>query len=166
MDDGRQMTTRQRVFHIRAAQPSDAEEIAACLSVAFASYREQYTREAYADTVLSPDGVLRRLEEMLLFVAVSDGQVVGTIGCKARGKEGHLRGMAVLQEWQGTGVASALLHAAEEELRKRGSSFITLDTTEPLVRAVRFYQRHGYAASGRVTSFFGMPLYEYRKGLH
>ena len=38
-----------------------------------------------------------------------------------------------------------------------------LDTTEPLQRAVRFYLRHGFRASGRVTDFFGMPLFEYLK---
>jgi len=38
------------------------------------------------------------------------------------------------------------------------------DTTEPLRPAVRFYERNGYRASGRVTDF-GMPLFEYVKRL-
>ena len=73
---------------------------------------------------------------------------------------------AVLPDWQGSGVASALLGAAEEELRKNGCDVITLDTTQPLARAIGFYRRHGYSVSGRVADFFGMQLYEYRKGLH
>lgn len=166
MNDGSEGVLGRRRFRIRNAQPSDAAATSECLEAAFARHREQYTPNAYADTVLNADGVLRRLNEMCLFVAVSAGQVVGTIGCKVNGREGHLRGMAVLPDWQGTGVASALLRAAEVELEKRGSAVITLDTTEPLVRAIRFYQRHGYSASGRVANYFGMPLYEYRKGLH
>lgn len=157
---------RQPGFEIRKAEATDADAIAGCLTAAFVPYREQYTPGAYADTVLEPDGVRRRMEEMSLFVAVSGGQVVGTIGCKVNGNEGHLRGMAVLPEWQGTAVASALLSSAETELQKMCAAFITLDTTEPLARAARFYQRHGYLRSGRVASFFGMPLYEYKKGLH
>jgi DNA-binding transcriptional MerR regulator len=43
---------------------------------------------------------------------------------------------------------------------------VTLDTTEPLTRAIRFYERQGYSPSGRVTDFYGMKLYEYRKALH
>ena len=39
------------------------------------------------------------------------------------------------------------------------------DTTEPLRPAVRFYERNGYRASGRVTDFFGMPIFEYVKRL-
>jgi GNAT superfamily N-acetyltransferase len=154
---------RQDPVRIRRAQVTDAVAIAGCLSAAFARHRDEYTAGAYADTVLNSDGVLRRLQEMYLFVAISDEEIVGTIGCAANGSEGHLRGMAVLPDWQGTGVALALLQTAEAELKKNGCGYVSLDTTAPLIRAVRFYSRNGYSASGRVTDFFGMPLYEYRK---
>ena len=45
----------------------------------------------------------------------------------------------------------------------KGCSLVTLDTTEPLERATRFYEKHGYRLSGRVSEFFGMPLFEYVK---
>jgi GNAT superfamily N-acetyltransferase len=77
----------------------------------------------------------------------------------------HLRGMAVLPEWHGRGIAEELLQCAEAELDDRGCSQVSLDTTEPLQRAMRFYERHGYLASGRTTDFFGMPLHEYVKDL-
>lgn len=83
----------------------------------------------------------------------------------SNGAEGHLRGVAVSPEWQGSGVATALLRAAENELRTNGCTFVTLDTTAPLKRATRFYEKHGFSASGRVSDFFGMPLYEYAKPL-
>ena len=156
-------SVRQGPIQIRKAQFTDAEAIAGCLSASFARHRDEYTAGAYADTVLNSDGVLRRLQEMCLFVAISDEEIVGTIGCMVNGSEGHLRGMAVLPDWQGTGVALALLQSAEAELKKKGCGYITLDTTAPLMRAVQFYARNGYSASGRVTDFFGMPLYEYRK---
>ena len=38
-------------------------------------------------------------------------------------------------------------------------------TTEPLERAMRFYEKHGYRRSGRVTDFFGMTLHEWVKSL-
>jgi hypothetical protein len=40
-----------------------------------------------------------------------------------------------------------------------------LDTTEPLQRAMGFYEKHGYRRSGKVSDFFGMPLVEYQKVL-
>ena len=102
---------------------------------------------------------------MDIFVAVhTNGSVIGTIGCKVEHEgEGHLRGMAVKPEWQGWCLAADLLARAEEELRNAGCSTITLNTTQPLRRAVRFYEKHGYQPTGRVGDFFGMPLFEYRK---
>jgi GNAT superfamily N-acetyltransferase len=71
--------------------------------------------------------------------------------------------MAVLPDWQGTGVASALLEAAEGEVRDQHRTRVTLDTTEPLARAMHFYERHGFTRSGRVSDFFGMSLHEWVK---
>jgi GNAT superfamily N-acetyltransferase len=102
---------------------------------------------------------------MSVFVAVAaGGQIVGTIGCQAlSSEEGHLRGMAVRPESQGQSVSTQLLNAAESELRKKKCARITLDTTEPLERAMHFYEKNGYQRSGKVTDFFGMPLFEYAK---
>jgi putative acetyltransferase len=103
-----------------------------------------------------------------VFVAVgrNNGDIVGTVACNmVSPQEGHLRGMAVLEAWQGAGVAQQLLEHAETELRLQGCARITLDTTEPLKRAICFYERNGFRLSGRVTDFFGMPLYEYLKSL-
>jgi GNAT superfamily N-acetyltransferase len=154
-------------FSIRGASASDAEGILACLHSAFQPYESTYTRDAYEDTVLKHDSLHRRLKTMSIFVAVSEsGEIVGTIGCEVvHEAEGHLRGMAVRPEWQGSGVAKQLLDRAESELRDRGCLRITLDTTEPLKRAVQFYEKNGYRASGKVTDFFGMPLFQYLKTL-
>jgi predicted N-acetyltransferase YhbS len=152
-------------FTIRRAKAVDAEAVCHCLRAAFEPYRDSYTPSAFADTVLSMDTVQKRLHEMTVFVAVDDrGNVVGTIGCTMiDAAEGHLRGMAVLPNEQGRGVAQLLIEAAEDELRRQECQRITLDTTEPLTRAMRFYERNGFRRSGAVRDFFGMPLIEYVK---
>jgi GNAT superfamily N-acetyltransferase len=154
---------RHDLFQIRRAVAEDAGAISDCLEAAFIRHRDEYTPEAYADTVLNAAGVLRRMGEMSLFVADSSGVIIGTVGCSVNAVEGHLRGMAVLPEWQGKRVASALLTVAEAELKNQGCACVTLDTTKPLLMALQFYENHGYSASGRVQDFFGMPLYEYSK---
>jgi GNAT superfamily N-acetyltransferase len=154
---------RHDLFQIRRAAAEDAGAVSDCLETAFVRHRGEYTAEAYADTVLNAADVLRRMGEMSLFVADSNGIIIGTVGCSVNGAEGHLRGMAVLPEWQGKGVASRLLAVAEAELKTHYCRRITLDTTKPLLRAIQFYENHGYSASGLVQDFFGMPLYEYSK---
>ncbi len=152
-------------FLVRPAVHQDLAAIERCLAAAFAAYRDRYTPAAYADTVPDLPALERRLQEMRMFVAVAEGSIIGALGAAAHGEEGHLRGMAVVPAWHGQGVSAALLQQAETELRRLGCRYVTLDSTEPLHRARRFYRRHGYAPSGRIGDYFGMPLHEYRKTL-
>lgn len=156
----------QSPITIGRAGARDAPAIAECLESAFAPFRNQYTPGAYADTVLDADGVLKRMAHMTVHVAVTEsGEVVGTIASTAGERTGHLRGMAVRPEWQGHHIAEQLLLEAENELRSAGCARITLGTTDPLQRAMRFYANHGYVPTGRVSDFFGMDLHEYAKKL-
>jgi GNAT superfamily N-acetyltransferase len=152
---------------IRKATLPDMDAVLECLHAAFAPYEHHYTRVAFEDTTLTRESYPRRLKEMTVFVALDhSGRVVGTIACNLVGNgEGHLRGMAVLPENQATGIADQLLAYAEQELANQNCWHITLDTTEPLRRAMRFYERHGYRPSGKIGDFFGMPLIEYVKVL-
>jgi ribosomal protein S18 acetylase RimI-like enzyme len=155
-----------RILIIRRATESDASSILACLAEAFAPYRDRYTEQGFLDTVLTTQTLKHRMKKMTVLVAAQKGNgcIVGTVSCNIISlQKGHLRGMAVLTSWQGEDVAQQLLEHAETELRAQGCSRITLDTTVPLERAIRFYERNGFRPSGRVTDFFGMPLYEYVK---
>jgi len=107
---------------VRRATTADADGILGCLQAAFEPYRGRYTPDAFRDTVLTPVTIQLRLATMAVFVAVTPaGEIVGTIGCGLVGaEEGHIRGMAVLPVWQGTGLAGELLQAAESELRAQG----------------------------------------------
>lgn len=151
---------------VRPATVDDVAGIEQCLRAAFEPYRDRYTPGAYADTVVTGEGIRLRLDTMIVLVAVAEsGAIVGTVGGGVDGDAGHLRGMAVLPDWQGQAVAQQLLDRIERELAAIGCSVVSLDTTVPLTRAITFYRRNGYRASGVVTDFYGMPLHEYRKRL-
>jgi len=153
---------------IRPAVPADCPGILACLASAFAPYERSYTPGAYADTVLDLESLQTRLHQMsvLIAAAASGSDVVGTIAYSVLGEsEGHLRGMAVRADLQGCGIARQLLDYAEIQLRAQNCTRVTLDTTAPLLRAISFYERNGYAATGKESDFFGMPLFEYAKRL-
>jgi hypothetical protein len=55
---------------VRKATSADVSGILACLSAAFEAYRDSYTPAAFVDTVLTPETIRRRLEEMTVFVAM------------------------------------------------------------------------------------------------
>ena len=150
---------------IRRAVAADEDGILRCLAAAFQKYRADYTAEAFADTVLNPELLAARLQHMQVLVAVSPEGIVGTVAASSTADDGHLRGMAVLPDRQGSGLASKLLHAIETWLGDNGCKVVTLDTTLPLKAAIRFYEKSGYQKSGKVSNFFGMPLLEYVKKL-
>jgi ribosomal protein S18 acetylase RimI-like enzyme len=154
-------------FAIRPATIADARAILQCLRAAFEPYRSQYTPQAWLDTVMTPDTLLHRLRSMTVLVAVdAQGSVIGTIGgAMVSASEGHLRGMAVLPGCHGCGIAQLLLDAIEKHLIAQGCTHISLDTTKPLQRAMRFYEKNGFHRTGNVSDFFGMPLIEYLKHL-
>jgi GNAT superfamily N-acetyltransferase len=152
-------------LEIRPADHADADPILKCLAVAFMPYRAEYSPAAFADTVLTEETLELRRQQMHVLVATAAGEVVGTISGANHAEEGHLRGMAVLPEWCGSGVAAKLLAAIENHLRSQGCKRITLDTTLPLQPAMKFYEKNGYQRSGNITDFFAMPLIEYFKQL-
>jgi GNAT superfamily N-acetyltransferase len=145
----------------------DATAILKCLAAAFEPYKKDYSPPAFTDTVLTTETVHVRLQQMHVLVATVSGNVVGTISAAWHPdtREAHLRGMAVLPEWHGRGVAAKLLAAIEAWLLSLGCKRITLDTTLPLATAMNFYEKHGYRRSGNIGDFFGMPLIEYEKKL-
>ena len=152
-------------FTIRRATLADCAAILECLLTAFVPHRESYTPEAFSDTVLTRDTFRHRLSDMSIVVATSSsGEVVGTVAYKVlENGEGHLRGMAVNPEWHGSGLSASLLETAENELSKAGCKTITLDTTDSLNRAIRFYEKNGFRPTGKIGCFFGMPLIEFSK---
>lgn len=161
------MQTQIPGIRIRKARDEDAPGILECLREAFEEFQSRYTAEGFLDTVLTTETLRGRLEKMTVFVAIdSANRVAGTIACHVlTSEEGHLRGMAVLRSMRGSGIAAQLLREAEAELRLCRCARVTLDTTEPLERAMRFYEKNGYRRSGKTSDFFGMRLIEYKKPL-
>lgn len=154
------------IITIRKALAAEAGGVRRCLASAFEPFRYQYTRGAFEDTVPTVEAIRERMAHMTVYIAVAGTrEIVGTVAYGVEGGEGHLRGMAVQPAWQGHGAAERLLRAVENDLIAAGYRRITLDTTDPLQRAIAFYRRNGFVPSGNVADYFGMSLYEYVKAL-
>jgi ribosomal protein S18 acetylase RimI-like enzyme len=158
----------ERDYLIRPAKIEDAKGIYEVLLAAFEEFRYYYSPEGFNDTVMSELAVIKRMKEMILFVATDQKKrIIGTIGWqKLDNEEGHIRGMAVIPDYQGRhGPAAALLQVVEKDALSEGCSFLTLDTTEVLKRAQNFYKKHGFKGSGKTGDFFGSKIYEFIKFL-
>jgi predicted GNAT family N-acyltransferase len=81
----------------------------------------------------------------------TDREVIGTGRLLP---DGHIGRMAVLAEWRGKGVGSALLDALVERARARGIAEVALNAQ---VHAVPFYRRHGFVEAGEPFMEAGIP---------
>jgi len=57
------------VVSVQKATSADTTGILSCLSAAFEVYRNSYTPAAFVDTILTPETIKGRLQEMTIFVA-------------------------------------------------------------------------------------------------
>jgi GNAT superfamily N-acetyltransferase len=110
------------------------------------------------------------------FVAEAGGEVAGQVAvlaADATGRPaedptlGHLRNLVVAEAHWGTGLATTLLRAAEDDARERGFAALRLFVAEGQARARRFYEREGWRA---VTEPYHDPvprlsMVEYRRAL-
>ncbi len=155
-------------FIIRLATIKDAKAIHEVLLAAFEEYRSYYSPEGFTDTVLSEEKAKVRIKETKVYVAIDQhGKIIGTIGWQKLNKEeGHIRGMGVVPIRQGkSSPAMSLLKRVERDAKLENCKILTLDTTEILKRAQKFYEKNGYKWTGKTGDFFGSIIYEFAKTL-
>ena len=75
---------------------------------------------------------------------------------------GHIGRMAVLRDWRGRGVGSALLESLLELAARNGKSMVRLNAQ---THAARFYERFGFVAEGEVFMEAGIEHVSMHKAL-
>jgi GNAT superfamily N-acetyltransferase len=78
------------------------------------------------------------------WVALAEGQVVGTIGLIDFGSGGALRKMFLHKDHRGSGLGQALLDTLLDQARNQALPGIWLGTLPHMVAAHRFYERNGF----------------------
>ncbi|MBJ7501146.1 MAG: GNAT family acetyltransferase [Sphingopyxis sp.] len=87
----------------------------------------------------------------LLFVAVDDGGVIGSVMAGYDGHRGWLYSVAVGREARRGGVGTALVRHAETALLALGCAKVNLQVRATNGAVVGFYERLGYAVEERVS---------------
>jgi GNAT superfamily N-acetyltransferase len=164
----------------RLATPSDAGAVATTISEGFETYRAwapsdwtppvvgEGDQERFAGALAHPD--------VWFLVAESDGTVIGHVALSLSTREDpgppppgavFVWQLFVRTAWHGYGTATVLVRAAVAEALTRGFSHMRLWTPEGAARARRFYEREGWALTGRAhrRSDFGLPTVEYGRDI-
>ena len=88
------------------------------------------------------------------FVAIADGEVVGTLRLLDKPEHIKIGRVAVRQAFRGQGIAKAMIHAAMDHARAAGKDrfYLTAQSDK-----LAFYERLGFAAFGPEFIDGGMP---------
>jgi ribosomal protein S18 acetylase RimI-like enzyme len=108
----------------------------------------------YASAHNSPQFVIDKklaVGDGLLFVAVADGKVVGSIMAGYDGHRGWIYSLAVLPGYRRRGLGSRLVQHAEEQLTLLGCPKINLQIMNGNEAVESFYRKLGYEAEQRIS---------------
>jgi N-acetylglutamate synthase-like GNAT family acetyltransferase len=153
-------------LEIRMAEIGDAAAISSLLVNSFEEYQSLYTPEGYAATAITSEQVANRIIEGPIWVAISSGNVVGTVSVVIRKDSLYIRGMAVRPTARGRRIGELLMAEVEKFSRSEGFRRLFLSTTPFLHRAIRLYERLGFQRIDESPSdLHGTPLFTMEKFL-
>ncbi|MGA9527929.1 MAG: N-acetyltransferase [Terriglobales bacterium] len=89
--------------------------------------------------------------------SLRDG-ILGFIVADRRRQIGHIITIDVVEKARRLGVGSALLTAAEEQLRQDGATVVELETAINNEAAIRFYKGKGYFVEKTVAGYYSGQL--------
>lgn len=92
----------------------------------------------------------------LFFIALLDGQLIGSVMVGYEGHRGWLNYLAVLPSFQGRGYGRRLVNRAIAELGKLGCLKVNLQVRKSNTQVIEFYKHLGFKVEERVS--LGMRL--------
>ena len=93
----------------------------------------------------------------LVLVAELGGSLSGFVVCRFVVGEGEILNVAVAPSHRRKGVGSKLLAEVMEEAKANRVQRVYLEVRESNGGAITFYEKHGFAKSGRRTSYYHNP---------
>lgn len=146
----------------RAMTAADVEEVLAVQRASFAIEARLYDDPSLPPLREDAEGVLADLATGSGQVALWAGRVVGSVRVRVDGRRLHIGRLAVLPEFQGRGIGSALLARAEASAP---ADEAVLFTGHLSTGNLRLYARAGYTEQRRAPVDERVTLVHLRKPL-
>jgi diamine N-acetyltransferase len=109
-----------------------------------------HSESAWAETLAKPNVAVWIVEEIagcpIGYAVLAPGSLPGTTP-----EDAELKRIYVLSRWHGTGIGRDLFDVAEAEARARGAPRLVLSVYTRNGRAIRFYEKQGFAVIGEAV---------------
>ena len=153
---------------IRPADISEIKNIHNLLLESFMPYKKYYTESAFNATVISTDEITKRIKntEFCVLVALFKNKITGTASLHQRNKKSlHINTMAVDPRYQNKGIGLQLLQYISDVAKQKNLQQLSLETSKPLEKAIKFYKKFGFKKTGKIRDYFGIEIFEMIKPL-
>lgn len=110
--------------------------------------RLHYGEAIQAGEIARPDMVTLLSEEEGQWLGFAQLRWGDAPGCVVAAAPGEIQRLYVDRDWQGKGVAQALMRACLGEMQARGSDVVWLGVWEHNPRAIAFYRKFGFVEVG------------------
>jgi ribosomal protein S18 acetylase RimI-like enzyme len=139
---------------VRKLVPDDVESIRALRQEALLLHPEAFSADPERDAAVTEERWRTRLAAGRWFGAFADKELVGMVAwspeeSRKTAHTGNLGSMYVRENARGSGAADVLIEAALADASATLEQMTLVVNAENL-RAIRVYERHGFAAIGRV----------------
>jgi len=134
---------------IRRARDDELDDVASLIVDAYAEYAARMSPDAWSSYANEIANVRGRMSDAELYVAESDGQLVGavTIFSGWRGAQEGTAGvrlLSVLPDCRGSGVGRALMQACIDRAREAGKERLVLTTTQEMAEMRELTESLGF----------------------
>ena len=130
--------------------PLAEEHLDAVLAIEKRVFTEPWRREDFQRLTDNP--------EAISLAALDEGRVVGYSCCWTVIETAELGNLAVEPEFQGRGVARALLEATIKACRKKMIAMLFLEVRCSNRRAIELYERYGFVRIGLRRGYYTHPV--------
>ena len=136
---------------IRRATAEDAPAVFSIIQKAFNEYSRitgQTNLEALYETV---EDILKEIQTKVVFIAIINNNIVGTVKLGIKGDEAYLSRFAVDYNSQNTGIGKSLMNEVDTYLKEMGVTKVTLHTSSKHDVLMRLYYGIGFYAEAIET---------------
>ena len=130
--------------------PLAAEHLDPVLDIEKRVFTEPWRREDFQRLIDN--------QEAVCLAALDAGRVVGYSCCWVVIETAELGNIAVEPEFQGRGVARALLEATIKACRRKMAVMLFLEVRCSNLRAIELYERYGFARIGLRRGYYTHPV--------
>ena len=131
-------------FIIRRAKLSEAAAIYEILQKAFKEYAGASSLTGLEALKETPEDIEEDIKNKVVYVAIIDNEIVGTIRIDITGESAYISRFAVNSSHRNIGIGKSLMNLADKYLLSKGVKEVYLYTASKYAALMRFYYGRGF----------------------